>query len=188
MKRSAMSWLVAAGVAVAVLASAPPARATDPRSPGSADRQFLTEAASGGMMEVELGRYAAEHGKSDRVKQFGRRMADDHAKANAELKQVATKSSVTVPTTMNAEDREKVARLTNLRGDEFDRAYMSAMVSDHQEDVQKFRTEADSAADPDVKSFAAKTLPTLESHLQMAQEIESGMRQATSGAGPSREH
>jgi len=182
MKRSAMSWLVAGGLALAVVARVPPARATDPRSPGSMDREFLTEAASGGMMEVELGRYAAEHGESERVKQFGRRMADDHAKANAELKQVAAKSSVTVPTTMNAEDREKVARLTNLHEDEFDRAYMSWMVTDHQKDVRKFRTEADSAQDQDVKSFAAKTLPTLESHLQMAQEIQSDMGQATSGA------
>jgi putative membrane protein len=166
---------------LAVTAGTLPAAAADAKSGGS-EREFLSDAASGGMMEVELGRYAEQHASNDRVKQFGRRMVDDHSKANAQLKQVAAKQSVTLPATMNAEHRETMSRLTKMKGAEFDRAYMAAMVKDHQEDVQKFRSEASSAKDADVKSFAAQTLPTLESHLQMAKEINSSMERTTSGA------
>ena len=149
-------------------------------SSGARERDFLTEAASGGQMEVELGRMAATHASSPRVKEFGQRMATDHGKANAELKRVAAKESVKLPDTMTAEHRERVSRLANLQGPEFDRAYMREMVRDHEEDVAKFRETAHSAKDPEIKNFAAKTLSTLEAHLQMAQNVAEASR-ATSG-------
>jgi putative membrane protein len=180
MTKQTLVFSLLGGLALALAGT--PATAADTRSPGTAEREFLTNAASGGMMEVELGRYAAEHASDQKVKQFGRRMVDDHSKANAELKQVAAKQSVTLPATMKAEQRETVARLTRLHGPEFDRVYMETMVKDHQQDVSDFRDEAASAADPDVRSFAAKTLPTLETHLRLAKDISSSMKQATSGA------
>src|SRR5689334_11274962 len=124
--------------ALALWAGALPAAAADAKSGASADRDFLADAASGGLMEVELGRYAADHASNERVKQFGRRMADDHGKANTDLEQVAARRSVTLPVTMNDEHRETVSRLTRLNGADFDRAYMAAMVEDHQKDVKRF--------------------------------------------------
>jgi putative membrane protein len=59
---------------------------------------------------------------------------------------------------------------------------MQAMVKDHEEDVDKFRTQSKSAKDTPVKNFAAQTLPTLESHLQMAKDINGSIEHATSGA------
>jgi putative membrane protein len=158
-----------------------PAGALEQKSTGKADRQFLTEAASANLMEVELGRRAATRAASDRVKQFAQRMVDDHTKANDDLKQVAGRLSVTLPATMTKQHRQQVDRLSRFRGTEFDRAYMQAMLKDHQEDVQKFRRQAESATDPDLKEFASSTLPTLESHLQMAQDISAGMAKATAG-------
>ena len=61
------------------------------------DKKFLKDAATGGLMEVELGKLAAQKGSSDAVKQFGQKMADDHRKANKELKQVASKDNIKVP-------------------------------------------------------------------------------------------
>ena len=166
--------------AVAALVAAAPAGAVEQKSTGKV-RAFVAEAASGGMMEVELGRHAATHAASDRVKDFGRRMAEDHGKANDELKRVSQRESITLPSTMSKRDREEVDRLTKLRGAAFDRAYMEAMVADHEKDVAKFRDESKSAEDPDVKDFASRTLPTLESHLQMARDISAEMRRTTSG-------
>src|SRR5207244_3701183 len=103
------------------LVGAAPAGALEQKSTGKV-REFLIEAASGGMMEVKLGEHAAQHAASDRVKEFGRRMADDHAKANDDLKQVSQRTSVTLPATMSKHDRQEVDRLTKLRGAAFDRA------------------------------------------------------------------
>jgi putative membrane protein len=136
----------------------------------SPDSTFVTKAAKGGMAEVELGKLAAEKGTSDQVKQFGQRMVTDHSKANDELKAVAQSKSLTLPTALDPKDKALHDRLAKMSGAAFDRAYMQAMLADHQKDVREFRMEANSGQDPDVKAFAAKTLPTLEEHLKMARD------------------
>jgi putative membrane protein len=136
----------------------------------SEDRAFLTEAAQGGMAEVEMGRLATERASNPAVKQFGQRMVDDHSKANDELKQVAARKGVTLPTALDSEHRDKMERLSKLSGAAFDREYMKEMVADHDKDVKEFQKESERATDPDVKAFASKTLPTLEQHLELAGE------------------
>jgi putative membrane protein len=98
-------------------------------------------------------------------------MVDDHGKANDQLKQVASQKGITVPEKLNAKDAATKARLEKLSGKAFDRAYMQDMVADHTKDVSEFRTESKSAKDPDVKSFASRTLPTLKDHLKEAKSI-----------------
>ena len=140
------------------------------------DNKFITEAAQGGMAEVQLGHLAVQHASNDKVKQFGQRMVDDHSKANEELKQVASKKGVTLPTSVDAKDQATIDRLSKLNGADFDRAYMNDMVKDHRKDVGEFKKEASSGSDPDVKAFASKTLPTLEEHLKMAQSTDSQVK------------
>jgi putative membrane protein len=77
---------------------------------------------------------------------------------------------------MNAKDKALHDRLSKLSGNAFDKAYMRAMIEDHQEDVSEFRQESQSAKDPDVRQFAAKTLPTLEEHLRIAEDTGSQER------------
>lgn len=62
-------------------------------------------------------------------------------------------------------------RLSKLSGDAFDKAYMADMVKDHKSDVAAFRNESKTGKDPQVRSFAADTLPTLEDHLKNAQKV-----------------
>ena len=137
---------------------------------GPADEHFIKEAAIGGMAEVELGKMATEKGQSAEVKRFGQKMADDHAKANDELKSLAGTKNVTLPTEIDAKHKAVADRLSKLSGDAFDRAYMQAMLKDHREDVAAFRTESKSGKDSEVKAWAGKTLPTLEEHLKMAED------------------
>ena len=137
------------------------------------DTTFVRKAAEGGMAEVKLGQLAKEKGSNKAVKEFGDRMVKDHSKANDELKEVASKKGITLRDSMNATDKALYGRLSKLSGDAFDKAYMSAMIKDHQEDVSEFRQESQSAKDPDVRQFAAKTLPTLEEHLRIARNTTS---------------
>src|SRR5215217_83043 len=67
----------------------------------SQDRNFVMDAAMGGMMEVELGRVAAQQGASEAVKQFGQRMVDDHSAANTELMSLASSKGITLPTALD---------------------------------------------------------------------------------------
>jgi putative membrane protein len=136
------------------------------------DRDFMTDAATGGMEEVELGRLAAQKAQSADVKKFGQKMVDDHSKANNELKELAAKKGVTLPTDMKDEQKEDKDKLSKLSGADFDKEYMKMMVDDHDKDVKAFQDEAADGGDADVKSFASKTLPTLQEHQRMAKEIK----------------
>jgi putative membrane protein len=136
------------------------------------DRTFMMEAASGGMAEVEMGRLAATKGMSAAVKGFGQRMVRDHSKANAELKQLAMRKGVTLPSGPTPEQTAAKERLSSLSGAEFDREYMSMMVEDHDKDVKAFEDKSANAADPDLKRFVVKTLPTLKVHQSMAHKIK----------------
>ena len=135
------------------------------------DRNFVMEAAMGGMMEVELGRIAAQQGMSDAVKQFGQRMVDDHSKANEELMTIASSKGITLPTTLGEKHRAHVTKLSGMTGADFDREYVKLMVSDHRKDVNEFEKQSTRGTDADLKAFATKTLPTLQEHLRMAEAL-----------------
>jgi len=139
-------------------------------SSGSEDIEFMLDAAKGGLAEVELGKLAAERAQSDEVKKFAQRMVDDHTKANEQLKQIAESKSIKLPTEVETKDKALMQRLEKLNGAAFDRTYMNAMVNDHVKDVSEFKREANAGRDPQVKSFATSTLPTLEEHLQQAKQ------------------
>ncbi len=146
----------------------------------AADKAFATNAARGGMAEVEMGKLAADHASNADVKQFGQRMVDDHGKANDELKAWASKNSVTLPAEPSAKQKADLKRLSGLNGSAFDRAYMTVMVADHNEDVAEFQRASKTAKNADLKAWAAKTLPTLQEHQQMAREVSGKARGAAS--------
>jgi putative membrane protein len=140
----------------------------------STDADFVTKAAQAGMAEVAAGKLAASKGESPAVKKFGQRMVRDHTKANEELKSVASKSGATVPASTSPEQKAAGQQLETMQGAEFDEAYARQMVKDHEEAVELFRKESTSGSDAGLKAFAAKTLPTLQQHLEMAKELPPG--------------
>jgi putative membrane protein len=136
------------------------------------DLTFAEEAAKGGLLEVELGELAAQQAKSDDVVQFGQRMVKDHGMTNDQLKSIAAQKGITLPDSLDQDQQHTVEELSQVSGEEFDKAYMDEMVKGHQTDVEAFREQAESGQDPDLRAFAEQTLPTLEEHLSTAQQID----------------
>ena len=137
----------------------------------STDRKFVMMAAQGSKAEVELGQLAQQKASDPQVKQFGQRMVDDHTKALDQLKKVASEEQLNLPDQPEAKEQKEKDRLSSMSGADFDKAYMQHMVKDHKKDVSEFQKAASSASDPEVKNFAQSTLPTLQEHLQLAQQI-----------------
>ena len=142
------------------------------------DADFLAEAASGGMMEVELGNAAQTHASSEMVKRFGSMMVRDHGKANEELKSIAASKNITIPSAMGNDHKKMVDALMAESGVEFDKKYMSMMVDDHKDDIDKFEDASENAQDPEVKAFAIKTLPVLKMHLDSAIVIHDDVKKS----------
>jgi putative membrane protein len=135
------------------------------------DQQFVMNVAKDGMAEVELGKLASQKATNDQVKQFGQRMADDHGKANDELKKLASDKNITIPTETDVKHKATIDKLSKMTGDAFDRAFTQEMVNGHKKAVSAFKTESKNGKDAEVKAWAAKTLPTLEEHLKQVQEL-----------------
>ena len=144
-------------------------------STASGDNGFAMKAGQANLAEVELGKLALQKTMKDDVKAFAQQMVDDHGKALDELKGIAGKKNITLPTELDAEHKTLSDKLSKLSGAEFDRAYMQAMVDGHRKVAGDFRTESKSGKDAELKAWAGKTLPTVEAHLKHAQKVNSGV-------------
>jgi putative membrane protein len=140
------------------------------------DKDFATKAAQGNIAEISGGAAAAQKGTSPDVKTFGNRMVTDHGKALDELKQLARTKGIAIPTEGNAEQKAEADKLAKLSGKAFDKEYADAMVKDHEADAAEFEKASKNAQDPDLKAWAAKTLPVIQDHLKMAKEMKGKMK------------
>ena len=139
------------------------------------DASFLKDAAEGGLDEVRLGELATQNATSQEVKDFARRMMDDHSRMNNDLRVLATQKNVSMPDDIGLKDKASLKLLSAKHGVDFDKAYISQMVKDHRADMEAFSKEMNTAADGDVKALAAKALPVIREHLEMAQKIASSI-------------
>jgi putative membrane protein len=140
-------------------------------APNAIDRNFLKSADEGNLQEIQLAKLAKEKASSPQVKQFAERMETDHTKNEEQLKALAAKEKITLPTQPNVLKRRSDDKLAKLSGEQFDKKYMSTMLNDHKKDVTAFRREVKMAQNPQVKAYAEHSLPTLESHLKEAENI-----------------
>ncbi len=132
------------------------------------DQKFMMEAAKGNMMEVHMGHMGQEKGSSAAVKTFSQQLIDDHSKAGDELMALARRKGVTLPPDNSS---SMSSPLSSKTGSEFDSAFAKDMIADHHKDIAMFQKEANSGSDPDVKAWASKSIPTLQSHLDMAKAL-----------------
>lgn len=139
------------------------------------DTEFAVAAADGGMLEVQLGKLAQTNSTMANVKAFGQMMVDAHSQANEELITLAAQKNITLPTVLSDKNQRKYDDLAAKTGKDFDDAYTDFMVKDHQDDIDMFKKEADKGNDPDLKSWAAGKVSTLEHHLEMAKQADAAV-------------
>ena len=149
------------------------------------DSSFLNSAAQGGLAEVQSSKLALSKGVNTQVKGFAQQMVDDHEKASKELQALAAAKGVKLPDTPSLAQRARIKLLSARDGAGFDRQYASSMgVTAHEDTVRLFQKAARDAKDADVKAFAAKALPTLEHHLQMARDLKATVDQEGNAKAP----
>ncbi len=141
-----------------------------------ADSLFIRQAAIGGKAEVELGNLALATSTNSSVKDFATMMVADHTKSNEELMAMAKSKSFTLPDSLDAEHKAIADNLRSLTGSAFDKAYIAAMVDGHQKMLALLQSEAQSGVDVNLKDYATKTAPVVQTHLEQAQKIQAGIR------------
>jgi len=176
--------------------------ADEPRHTGDndqkfTDKSFVEKAAMDNMFEVKAGQLAEQRAMSPQVKQFAQRMVTDHTRANQELMALARQKGWQVPTALDQKHQELFTRLQNggrsgnqpaaggtgAAAGQFDRQYMEMQLKGHEKDVREFEKATQQAKDPQLKSWAQKTLPVIQEHLQMAKQITQGWSGTGTNAG-----
>ena len=142
-----------------------------------ATSEFMVKAASGGLMEVALGKLAQQQSQNDAVKIYGKQMETDHGQINNQLKLLGTAKNIVVPAAPSDEHQKPINELADLKGADFDKKYIDMMVNDHQKDIKLFEEAANNnKLDAEVKALAQKSLPTLRQHLEMAQKSQNEIK------------
>ncbi len=136
---------------------------------------FANEAASGGMMEVELAKLARQNGASADVKAFAKMIEEDHTKANSELKSIAASKNMTLPSELMSNHQKHIDDMMKMKGMDFDHHYIDMMVEDHNADIASFKNASANLTDEQLKAFATKTLPVLQKHLDKAKSLKEKM-------------
>ena len=148
----------------------------------SSDYKFAVKASQGGQAEVTMGQLATQKAEDPAVKKFAERVVEDHTKANQQLNQILLQKGAAVPDeALTGSEQKEMNRLQKLSGTEFDKAYINHMLRDHKKDVKQFQNESDDAKDPDIRTFATTTLPVLQDHLKMAEDLDAAVKAEKSG-------
>lgn len=140
-----------------------------------ADAEFINKAAQSGHYEVEVSKLAQTKGTATELKTFAQQMVSDHTKSGEELNALAQSKGVQPPAEPSGKQKAQLRKLGDAQAGSFDKAYAKDSVEAHEDTVQLFRKAARDAKDNDVKTFASRTLPTLEHHLKMAQDMKSAV-------------
>jgi putative membrane protein len=150
------------------------------------DQDFVTKAAQGNSAEIALGKMVAAKTKDPSVKQFAQMMVKDHTTALNQLQELAQTKNLNFNDNLPDDAKSLQEKLSSDTGKQLDKDYMDGMVEDHQKDVQEFTDKSQSAKDPDLKQWIGKTLPTLQKHLEKAQQIDAKLNKGkASGSSPS---
>jgi putative membrane protein len=107
---------------------------------------------------------AQKQAADERVKQFGKRMVDDHGKDLQDVRQLASQKHVTLPDAPNKEQSKEADKLAKLSGADFDKEYVKYEMKDHKDDVKENGKTMKKAVDPDVKKFASAEYQTVSAH------------------------
>jgi putative membrane protein len=135
------------------------------------DSKFMMGVARDGLFHVEAGKLAVQRATSEGVKKFGQHAIEHHTQINEELTKLASTKGVTLPKKMSKGEREALDKVAKLSGPDFDKAYLEMEITHHSKDLSAFQKEAKDGKDPDVKAWAAKTVATIEEHLEMARGL-----------------
>lgn len=132
--------------------------------------EFVEKAGIAGNFEILSSELVLGSTSNPEVKSFAQQMISDHKAAAEELK-AAAGGKYPVPENLDKKRRELIRKLKD--SENRDETYVKLQLRAHKDAVELFGDFAKQGSDAALQSFAAKTLPTLQKHLDMIEQISS---------------
>lgn len=136
------------------------------------DKQFLAMAAQSDQNEIALAKLAEEKSTNPAVKAFAQKMITEHTKMSASMKPFAESWGLTPPTGPDADTQKELDKLNGLSGNDFDKEYMSQMVSDHSKALSAFTKEAKDTKDMKFQAVVLQGKTAVAAHKNMAYDLK----------------
>ena len=134
-------------------------------------KDFVTEAAISDMFEIQSSKLA-EARTTGPTKTFAEKMITDHTKTTSELKPLAMKAHIDPPSTLDDSHKKMLDKLDGLKGDDFAKQYHEDQDKGHKEAVSLFERYSKGGENAEIKAWAGMTLPKLQEHLKMADNLD----------------
>jgi putative membrane protein len=136
------------------------------------DETFAIKAAEGALFEVEAGKLALDKASDPALKDFARKLVEQHGAANDRLRRIATSQNLALPASLPDDKRKQLDDLARLSGAAFEREFVRLVGrSDHAAGIALFEQASREAVNPDLREFASAALPTLHEHLATARRL-----------------
>ncbi len=140
--------------------------------------------------EVHMAGMAEQKGQSADVKEYARKLADEHRQLDEKLVSTATTLGVNLEGKEYArayKDAEKsMKKLEGKTGASFDKEFLSMAVKDHkrdQKDVQKATKEARNENQEELAQLLAGADAGMQGHLDEAKRIQSELKKTSTRQG-----
>lgn len=157
---------LAVGSAAMMFTHSAKAQATDN------DKKFLADASQGSYDEIQLGKLAEQKAENPDVKAFGQRMVTDHTRLNEKMKPYADDWGLSAPTALSSDAQKEYNKLEGMSGKDFDKEYMSDMVSDHSKDLDAFTKEVKDTKDAKFRTSVEQGKSVVAAHKNMAYDLK----------------
>lgn len=148
------------------------AQTTPPVTASAGDKKFVVNGMATNLAEIQFGQLALQKTSNSDVKEFAQQLIDDHTKLDFQLKPLAPELGLTPPTQLAPKDQILLTKLQGLSGQAFDKAYISAMITEHKDADKAFKSEEIGGKNLAVKDAATQGESVVAQHLQMAQQLQ----------------
>jgi putative membrane protein len=153
-----------------VTAEAPP-RTTPADAAASRSTEFLLDALRTSLAEARMGKLATQQSYDVKVRDYGKKLENDHTAHAGDIERLLEPRSVTIPTEPSAEALSQIAALTRLSGEQFDSAFIQMTIWTHTDAIERYGAQTHANPDRSLHDFAMKSLPMLREHLAQAEAL-----------------
>lgn len=136
------------------------------------DRDFVKDAGHANRAEIEMGELAASKSTNDDIVEFASFMVTEHTNAQNKLKDLSNKKNIAMPDTLDAAHKTMKEMLSALDGYQFDSAYISSQVTDHEKAERIFKDGDDKNDDDELEDYAEEILHHVRQHLERARQLK----------------
>ena len=128
------------------------------------EAQFVVDVVGSNYGEVKLARLGYQRASNSELKDVARILQKDHEAVLNDLKTLASRKGITIPTEENGESKDKLKELTDEKASVFDKEWCETLMDNHRTSITKFENAEKEISDPDLKSFVSSILPKLRTH------------------------